>query len=69
MHPWLSLFSDIRVGLLLALINNEDIGDGIESRFLLLGAETTVLAKGHEGTFSSCPSALALICSVLLFFL
>ncbi len=37
MDPWLSLFSDIRVRLLLVVVDDGEVGDGIKSAFLLLG--------------------------------
>lgn len=65
--PWLSLFSDIGIELLLARINDKGVGDEMKSRLSLLGAGAVVLAKSQKGTSSYCLTALALICSIPLF--
>lgn len=66
MDPWLSPFSDIGVGLLLALVDDKGVRDRIENGFSLFGARAAMLAKGLEGASLSCLLALALICFVLL---
>lgn len=63
---WLSPNCDIEVGLLLARVDDRDVGDGIESRFSSWGARAAVLAKGLEGAFPSCPAMSTLICSISL---
>ncbi len=66
MDPWLSPFSDIGVGLLLALVDDGGVGDGMENGFSSFRAGAAVLAKGLEGASLSYPATSALICSVTL---
>lgn len=66
MDLWLSLFSDIKVGLLLARVKDKGIGVGVGSRFSLLGARAAMSAKDLGGASFSCLAVLALICFIPL---
>ena len=76
MDPWLFLFSEGRVGLLLAKLLltrlllawlRDDRGVE-EKRGSFWGARAALLIKGLDGASPSCLAASALICSVLLLF-
>lgn len=67
MDPWLSPFSDIRVGLLLALVDDGGIRNRIENGFSFFEAGATVLVKSLEDASLSYPTILAFICFVSLF--
>lgn len=52
--------------LILARVDNKGIRDGMGSKFSLLGAGATMLAKDLEGTSLFCSIALALMYSISL---